>query len=361
MKIYHLFGILFLVLSCKQNFVSETEGSTPHNQARPVVLEEIETTQAPIPIVASGLIGSEAEMNLSFKIGGIISQMRVDEGASVRKGQLLASLRTTEIDAQVVKARQGMEKAERDLQRINNLYADSAATLEQVENLQTALDVAKADFDIARFNQSYSRIVAPARGRILRRFSERNELVEPGNPIFRLASDEGSGFVMKIGVADRDVIRIGMSDSAHVQFDAYPGQHFKAYVSEIAEAADPLTGTFEIELQVNPGKTVIKNGFVGKVKLFPTKEDPYVRISLDALVEGAEEWANVYVPDSAERIARLIQVRPKFIGDGFFTVEPEALEGFSQVITQGSAYLKHGDLIRIVNQNGETILTSRPQ
>lgn len=360
MKIYHVFGILFLILSCKQNYVTETDESTSRSQARPVVLEEIETTQAPIPIVASGLIGSEAEMNLSFKIGGIISQMRVDEGARVRKGQLLASLRTTEIDAQVVKARQAMEKAERDLQRINNLYADSAATLEQVENLQTALDVAKADFDIASFNQSYSRIVAPTRGRVLKRFSERNELVEPGTPIFRLASDEGRGFVMKIGVADRDVIRIKMNDSAQVYFDAYPGESFKAYVSEIAEAADPMTGTYEIELQVNPGKTILKNGFVGKVELFPTNEEPYIRISLDALVEGAEEWANVYVPDASTQVARQVKVRPKFIGDGFFTVEPEALEGFSQVITQGSAYLQNGDSIRIVTNTGEEVLSARP-
>ena len=352
---------LLVLLSCKQNYVADSPANTSSSQARPVQIETLSETQDPLPIEASGLLGSEAEMNLSFKIGGIISRMNVEEGRSVRKGQVLASLRTTEIDAQVVKAKQGMEKAERDLGRIQGLYADSAATLEQVQNLQTAYDVAKADYEIASFNQSYARIVAPARGRILKRFTESNELVNPGTPIFRLASDEGKGFIIQIGVADRDVIRIKMNDRAEVRFDAYPGKIFPANVSEIAEAADPQTGTFEIELQVDPTDAVLKNGFVGKVRLFPSNEAPYLKISLDALVEGSADIANLYVPNESGSLAIKKRVRPLHIGDGFFTIDPKELSGFPQVITQGAAYLKEGDSIRIVSPSTEEILSGGPQ
>ena len=288
---------LFLFLSCKQNFVVENEDSnTRSSQARPVIVEYLSETKEPIPIEASGLLGSEAEMNLSFKVGGIIAQMNVEEGSRVRKGQTLAKLRTTEIDAQVVKAQQSRDKAERDLNRIKGLYADSAATLEQVQNLQTTFDVAKADLEIAQFNRSYARIVAPARGRVLKRFAESNELIGAGSPIFKLASDEGKGFILTIGVSDRDIIRVQMNDKAEVQFDAYPEKVFTAHVSEIAEAADPQTGTFEIELQVDPNGAILKNGFVGKVILFPSNEANYIKISLDALVEGSEDLANIYLP-----------------------------------------------------------------
>ena len=81
----------------------------------PVKLTPVSTVVRAEPIVASGLVSSAKEARLSFKVGGIINQMFVEEGQSVRKGQLLATLNLTEIDAQVNQAQLANEKAERDL------------------------------------------------------------------------------------------------------------------------------------------------------------------------------------------------------------------------------------------------------
>src|ERR1041384_1687355 len=76
----------------------------------------------------SGLIASNAEARLSFKIGGIVSRIYVKEGDHVAKGQLLATLDLTEIDAQVQQASQNLEKSKRDEGRISNLYRDTVAS-----------------------------------------------------------------------------------------------------------------------------------------------------------------------------------------------------------------------------------------
>ncbi|MFX7280265.1 biotin/lipoyl-binding protein, partial [Acinetobacter baumannii] len=55
-------------------------------------------------IRATGLVGSQEEARLGFKTGGLISSIRVEAGGSVRQGQVLASLDTTELDAQVRQA-----------------------------------------------------------------------------------------------------------------------------------------------------------------------------------------------------------------------------------------------------------------
>ncbi len=68
------------------------------------------------PIYVSGTVASSDEAKLSFKIGGIVQRILVEEGQSVRKGQLLASLDQTEISAQVNQAQYATEKAERDQQ-----------------------------------------------------------------------------------------------------------------------------------------------------------------------------------------------------------------------------------------------------
>src|SRR5450432_3183971 len=62
----------------------------------------------------SGKIESNSQTNLSFKIGGIISKIYVKEGDHVSRGQLLATLDLTEINAQVQQAKQNEEKASRD-------------------------------------------------------------------------------------------------------------------------------------------------------------------------------------------------------------------------------------------------------
>ena len=121
-----------------------------------------------------------------------------------------------------MKAKQAVQKAERDMVRIQKMYADTVATLEQVEDLTTRYKVAKSDLAIAEFNQQYAKIIAPVSGRVIKRFAEKNELINPGNPIFQIASNNGKGFVLNIGVADKDVIKLKMGDRAEVIFDAFP-------------------------------------------------------------------------------------------------------------------------------------------
>ena len=66
-------------------------------------------------LIVSGVVSSETEARLSFKTGGIIESMTVRDGDQVRQGQLLATLNPTEINAQVEQAKEGLEKAQRDL------------------------------------------------------------------------------------------------------------------------------------------------------------------------------------------------------------------------------------------------------
>src|SRR5262249_52417980 len=91
------------------------------------------------PVVASGMLSPKETVTLSFKIGGVVARVLVDEGQAVLAGDTLAALDLREIDAGVTRARSAAEKADRDLARARRLYADSVATLEQTQNAQTGL------------------------------------------------------------------------------------------------------------------------------------------------------------------------------------------------------------------------------
>src|SRR5688572_12035270 len=160
-------------------------------RAVPVVQENVAR-----PISVSGTLGPKEEIGLSFKIGGIVQGIAVNAGDVVRAGQLLAALDVREIDAAVARAGSAAAKAERDLARARKLYADSVVTLSQLEDSETAAQIARADLEAVRFNRRYATIVAPADGVILRRDSEPGETLLPGAQVLVLGSRE-RGTVMR--------------------------------------------------------------------------------------------------------------------------------------------------------------------
>lgn len=347
-NIWYIIGIILITSGCKPQY--QTDDTDASETIKTVRIQELAPTRTPLPIVASGRLASKAKSFLSFKTGGIIDLLYVDEGQQVKKGQLLGKLNLTEINANVIQARNAMEKSERDLTRVENLYRDTVATLEQFQNAQTAFEIAKAGFEIAAFNQKHSKIVAPDNGKILKKFVENAEVVSSGKPIFSFGSNgSNNAYLIKIGVADKDVVKLKLSDSALVHFDAYPYQSFNAHVTEIAEAADPVTGVFEIELTLTPDDNILKNGFIGKVTIYPSNQPAYYKISLNALVEGNHSGVNIFVPSGTIGKAKKIVVRPDYIGNNFFTVLISEWKAAKQVITDGSAYLKDGESFTVIN------------
>ena len=90
---------------------------TPEEALPPSTLEEIPVKVATVEqstsseaVTATGSVESDSEARLSFKTGGVIDRILVDEGSGVAKGQLLAKLNLTEIQAQVTQAQEAVKK-----------------------------------------------------------------------------------------------------------------------------------------------------------------------------------------------------------------------------------------------------------
>ena len=339
--VWLLLTVLSFWFGCSSdNEMQETENKIPVKTAK-VIQKEIS-----IPIHSSGILSTAKEIKLSFKIGGIVERILVDEGQTVKKNQLLAELNQREIQAQVNHAQSAFEKSQRDYQRLKNLYADNVVTLEQLQNTKTGLDVAKSNLEIAQFNLKHSKIVAPSDGTILKRFVEANELVGPGIPIFYFGVT-GDAWRVKMGITDQDIVLLQLGDSASVSFDTYPGKHFPARVTEIAESADPMSGTFEVETQLGFQKIKLVSGFVAKIDLFPSKRQKYYWIPVEAMVEADEGKAYVFSPIDEKAVR--IQINVVSISDQYVAVEA-GLEGVTEVITDGAPYLVNGSEIEIVNE-----------
>ncbi|MFZ5519532.1 MAG: efflux RND transporter periplasmic adaptor subunit [Candidatus Zhuqueibacterota bacterium] len=341
------YGFLFFaviaitVLNC-QSKKDETINAKVINVRTAVVTK----TELSIPIHTSGIVTANEEMKLAFKTGGIIAKIFVDDGATVKMGDILATLNLTEIKAQVNQAKDGYDKAERDFKRVKNLFADSVATLEQLQNSETARNVARSNWEIAEFNLKHSQIIAPAGGVILKRFAEENELISPGYPVFLFGANQRN-WKIRAGLADRDIVKIKMNDSAAVALDAHPGQAFSASVSKIGEAANPMNGTYEIELLLNHTDQRLASGFVAKIDIFPNAKQALYLIPIEALNEAEGNGGCIYTIDAADNTAQKIPVTVVHVFDNVAAAAIGA-ENLTKVITFGSEYLTDGCVVNEV-------------
>lgn len=342
--------VLGLAACAERDHVAEPSG-TP---SAPVHAAPVESVAVASSVRAVGVLAPRDEVRLAFKVGGVIERLGVDVGDRVTRGQVLATLKRGEIDASVAQASEAVAKAQRDLERAARLRADEVATEEQVQDLTTAYKVAQANLDAVRFNARFARIEAPADGVVLGRLAEANELVAGGQPVLVLGSTD-TGWIVRAALADRDAVRVNMGDTAEVTFDAFPGQPFPGKVTRVAAAADPMTGTFDVEIEVTPDGARFVRGLVAKVTLGLAQPARAAATStlvpVTSLVEASGATGTVYVLDASGKVAKRRQVTVgPIVGDR--VVVEAGLEPGQRVITDGAAWLTDGHPVEVVGPQG---------
>lgn len=174
---------------------------------------EVRDTTIPAVLEAAGIAAPVQRATLSTKVMGAVTSVRVQEGARVRAGQVLARIDARDIAAKRAQAAAGLADADavhRDAltqaQRFRALYADSAATRAQFDAAETGLARAEAGVRTAQAAASvleaygaYAEVRAPFAGMVTQRFVDQGAFVAPGAPI--VAVEDGSRLRISVTVA----------------------------------------------------------------------------------------------------------------------------------------------------------------
>lgn len=321
--------------------------STPEAvPVRSVRVAALETTVLTEDIRAVGFLAPQDEAKLSFKLGGVIEAVPVEEGQTIRRGQLLARLRSTEVEAAVAQAREGAAKTKRDLERGQQLFADGVATRENLDDLNSAASVAAAQLRSVEFNASYARITAPADGMVLQKLAERDELVGPGQTVVVVGGTR-QGWVVKVAVADREVVQLRPGLAAKLHFDAFPAREFTGIIRTVARSADPATGSFQVEIAVQEAAAGFGRGMVASAllpRMTETATAPTMVAPNTALLEASGDRATLLVV-VGDRVQRRDVLIGRIVGD-----RVEVLDGLKpteQVVVEGASFVTAGDRVTV--------------
>lgn len=324
---------------------SSVKASAPQEQPRAAVgvtplTEQLLTRTVRVP----GVLHARSELDLSFKVPGVIKRVAVEEGARVRRGQLLAVIDPTELAAGSAQADVALAKAERDVLRTRSLHESGGVPRNSLDDAETALAIAREGAVTAGFNLRHSELRAPDDGIIDRRMLEVGEVVQATRPVMHFRASGPAE--VHVALVDREALAVTPGDPAKVSLDARPGDALRARVTRVASSATAGTGTFEVELALDdPRAATLPSGLTAKVSF--SRSEPALSVPLTALVDGDGQEAALFVVEQGRAQRR--KVRVAFL-EGERAALQEGPPAGALVVSAGASELRDGASVRVVGE-----------
>ncbi len=280
--------------------------SSKQAQARPRAAEEkpylvrvapVERTTFRARLRLTGNVTPRQQATVFSLVPGVVRSLKVKEGDTVKKGQILARLDASKMALGLQQARTGQRLATLKLsqtkttfERMRTLFRQGAITKSQFDQVETAYRAAELQVKQARTGVwmagaqfSDAIIRAPIDGVVLKRVVEQGDLMSSAqamksSPLLIIADLS----VMKVEatVAERDLGRVAVGQRAEVTVVAYPGRRFAGRVTEISQMVDPVARTATVTVEV---PNLALPGAAGKrgAPIHPLKAGMFARVTLD--------------------------------------------------------------------------------
>jgi RND family efflux transporter MFP subunit len=227
-------------------------------------VEEVRAVQFPILVEVTGQVAAVTQATLSSKIQGTVLEVRVREGTLVSKGEILLTLDSRDLRANLARADAELENAKAHLARMKRLYDQESVAKQELDNATRSFKVADATKQAAEAQLSYTVIRAPFDGIVTEKKIEVGELAAPGQPMLKLEDPKRAR--LEATVAEGDLRSVTVGGKVPIVIDALGEQPLTGTVAQVLPSGDPATHTFlvKVDLPPTPG---LRTGMFGRMQL----------------------------------------------------------------------------------------------
>jgi RND family efflux transporter MFP subunit len=212
-------------------------------------------------ISVSGKIEAQQTANISTRMMGTITRIYVKVGDKVRRGQLLATISSQDIQAKqaqtnasIAEAQANVSNAQKDFDRFTNLYKKQSASAKELDNVTLQYNAAKARLEAATQMRnevnamlSYSSLTAPFDGVVTQRMADEGNMANPGMPL--LTIEQNTQLEVSATVSESDINSIKKGDNAQVEVKAI-GKTVECTISEISPSSQFTGGQYLMKLSI---------------------------------------------------------------------------------------------------------------
>ena len=210
------------------------------------------------------------------------------------------------------------------------------------EASQAKLKEMEAILEQERTRFKDTKIVAPFRGEISRKYVDAGALVSSSTPLVNLVHTETLKVIANVLEKDVPLLKAGLK--AKVRVESYPGRVFEGRVEKINSALDLSTRTLQTEVYIPNSDRSLKPGMFANVEVVLLEKPQTLAIPREAILEAGSEMS-VFVVEGKQAVRRDITIG--YEQDRMVEVLRGLNEG-DQVVIKGQQLIKDGSTIRII-------------
>lgn len=229
-------------------------------------------------LTLSGSVISDNQKMITSRFMGFVTSVKVSEGDRVKRGDILYTIDSREIDSGVRQAELSLQMYQNqytnvklNLERYKRLYKQDMVSKYEVENLELAaknlkdmIDIAKARLAEVKNQYKYLIVKAPNDGVIIKRNVKVGEMAVPGMPAIILS--DLSNLKIEVEVAEQDMKSIFVGKEVMIEIPSISLQT-KGKVAAIIPSSNPMTHTFRIKIDISAQNKKIYPGMYATVAI----------------------------------------------------------------------------------------------
>ena len=353
-----------------------SSGAPKGRLAPSVVVAKVVARDVPVEVQAPVDLRPLEQVEIGSKVLGYVDAVFVERGDRVKKGQIVALVRPSDLPDQLTAARSsiGQIKAQAALARTNyerasKLAPSGVVSQQELQSSSAALAsatsaeaTAQAQIAGLAIRLGETRITSPITGYVSSRRLDPGALVGPpgGGAIVTVVRMDRLRVFLTLNELDAMGIAVGMD--SHVELDALPGRSFLGKVVRVAPAFDPLTRTLEAEVQLANESGELRPGMYGRgsIRREIHANTPVVPVNA-VQISSMQKYTFVLQGKKVER--RVITTGAE-IDDGSVLEVRSGLVPGDEVVIAGADGLADGTTVRVARDvnpyNGASTANGSP-
>tara|TARA_R110002072_G_scaffold256037_6_gene414826 strand:- start:2127 stop:3212 length:1086 start_codon:yes stop_codon:yes gene_type:complete len=357
-KFIHL-SLLAIIIGFSACGSKEEKQVGTQNQSLEVSVLKVKEVTTNNKIKISGIVQASQQANISSRMMGVVEQINAGVGEQVKAGQLIISLRSSDLEAQKAKANAMQAAAESNfstvadnLKRAENLFAKESISLQELEGMQNNFNAAKANLEASKqmqseieANLSYAKIMAPFDGEIVNQFIEIGDMASPGQTL--LAIEQSTIFEVHAGIPERYIAELMEDSLVEVKIKSI-GQQINGKLVELSRSSKNTGGQFMVKVQLAPSANTIYSGMFAELSLPLKQSDDFektIYIPENVLIKNGSLSGVYTLSESNTAVLRWLRLGEK-VGNQFEVLS--GLIGGEEVILNSSDKLYNGASVSII-------------
>ena len=285
---------------------------------------------------------AENDAEVVARSTGVLEEIFVEEGDTVKKGQLLAQLDVEQLSLEVAQLSATSKKLKKELDRQKSMFKRKLTSSDALDRARFEYLAQDAQYKISKLKLNYASIRAPIDGMIIERHVKAGNLIKNNDPLFKIV--DPASLVAVMFLPEKEMANIKKNQTILLAVDALNGSIITGSVDRIRPSIDITTGTFKVVAKLNNPDQLLQNGMFGKVEVVFDMHFNSLLLERQAVITQ-DNRSHVFVV--RDNKAMQTPVKIGFKHNNIVEIIEGLLEN-DQVITTGQQILKHETKIEIV-------------